>query len=214
MRMGRTTDPVEKSSSSAQLNWSRPSEASGRSEEGSSASGLTLDVTLRAARFASRDWQLEQTATRMCGCEEHVTSAVNCRVSWGAASILPSFLVRRLVEVFGGNLRHFQLPTRSYLRKGPCDELAWARSAVIRTWVSTRDLVPVSGILGKTIGRSEQLSCGGQTTLWTTLATCWTGWGGGAGLVGRTLMVSGVIILASCVICSGECFWNAWSATA
>lgn len=124
MRIGRTTDPVEKSSSSGQLNWSKLSEASDRSERGSSVSGLTLDVTLRAARFASRDWQLEQTATRMCGGEEHVTSAVSCRVSCGAASIFPSFRVRRLVDVFGGNLRHFQLPTRSYLRKGPCDELA------------------------------------------------------------------------------------------
>jgi hypothetical protein len=50
--MGRTTDPVEKSSSSGQLNWSKLSEGSGRSEEGSSASGLALEVTLRAARFA------------------------------------------------------------------------------------------------------------------------------------------------------------------
>jgi len=74
---------------------------------------------------------------------------------WGGsiAPILPSFRVRRLVDVFGGSFKHFQLPTRSYLRKGPFDELAWARSTVILTWVSTRDLVPVSGILGKTIGR-------------------------------------------------------------
>ena len=60
----------------------------------------------------------------------------------------------------------------------------------------------------------EQPSCGGQTTLWTTFATCCTGCGGGAGLVGRTLMVSGVMILASCVICSGECFGNVLSVTA
>lgn len=44
----------------------------------------------------------------------------------------------------------------------------------------------------------EQLSWGGQTTLRTTFATCWTGWGGGAGLVGRTLIVSGAMILPSC----------------
>jgi hypothetical protein len=69
------------------------------------------------------------------------------------APILPSFRVRRLVEVFGGSFKHFQLPTRSYLRKGPCDELAWARSTVILTWVSTRDLVPMLGMLGNTIGR-------------------------------------------------------------
>jgi len=58
----------------------------------------------------------------------------------------------------------------------------------------------------------EQLSCGGQTTLWTTFATCWTGWGGGAGLVGRTLIVSGVMILASSAIRSGEWFRNVSSA--
>jgi len=52
MRMGRTTEPAEKSSSSGQLNWSKLSEASGLSEEGSSVSVLALDVTLRAARFA------------------------------------------------------------------------------------------------------------------------------------------------------------------
>jgi hypothetical protein len=50
----------------------------------------------------------------------------------------------------------------------------------------------------------EQLSCGGQTTLRTTLATCWTGRGGGAGLVDRMFMVSGVMILASCAICGDE----------
>lgn len=56
--------------------------------------GRTLRLTsisaknLRGRKLhgTSRDWQLEQTATRMCGCEEHVTSAVNSRVSWGAAS--------------------------------------------------------------------------------------------------------------------------------
>jgi len=76
---------------------------------------------------------------------------------WGSRSpILPSFRVRRLVDVFGGSFRHFQLPTRSYLRKGPCDELAWARSTVILTWVSTRDFAPVSGMLGKMIGKLAQ----------------------------------------------------------
>ena len=60
----------------------------------------------------------------------------------------------------------------------------------------------------------EQPSCGGQTTLWTTFATCWTGWGGGAGLVGWTVIVSGVWILASPSIRSGEWFRNVSSATA
>jgi len=59
----------------------------------------------------------------------------------------------------------------------------------------------------------EQLSCGGQTTLWTTFATCWTGWGGGAGLVGRTFIVSGVMSLASSCTRSGEWFRNVSSAT-
>ena len=59
----------------------------------------------------------------------------------------------------------------------------------------------------------EQLSCGGQTTLWTTIATWWTGWGGGAGLVGRTFMVSGVMILASSSIRSDEWVRNVSSAT-
>ena len=77
-------------------------------------------------------------------------------IGWSITPILPSFLVRRLVDVFGGSFRHFQLPTRSYLRKGPCDELAWARSTVILTWVSTRDFAPVSGMVGKTIGRLTQ----------------------------------------------------------
>lgn len=58
-----------------------------------------------------------------------------------------------------------------------------------------------SEVMGETTAtHSEQLSCGGQTTLRITFVTCWTGWGGGAGLVGRMLMVSGVIILASCGI--------------
>ena len=70
------------------------------------------------------------------------------------APIFPSFRVRRLVDVFGGSFRHFQLPTRSYLSKGPSAELA--RSTVILTWVSTRDFAPVSGMLGNTIGRLVQ----------------------------------------------------------
>ena len=49
--------------------------------------GEHQDINEQRFHGTSRDWQLEQTATRMCGGEEHVTSAVNCKVSWGAASL-------------------------------------------------------------------------------------------------------------------------------
>jgi hypothetical protein len=67
--------------------------------------------------------------------------------------ILPSFRVRLFVAVPEGNLSHFQDPTLSYLNGSPDDELAWAKSTVTRTCVSTRDLVPPSGMLGTMIGR-------------------------------------------------------------
>lgn len=66
--------------------------------------------------------------------------------------IFPCLRVRLLVDVPGGNLSHFHEPTRSYLC-GSEDELASAKSTVTLTWVSTRDLVPPSGMLGNIIGR-------------------------------------------------------------
>lgn len=97
--------------------------------------------------------------------------------------------MRRLVDVPGGNLNHFQEPTRSYLR-GSEDELASAKSTVTLTCVSTRDFVPPSGILGNIIGRLsermaqdnmkssikerathlKQVSFGGLTTRWLWFA--------------------------------------------
>lgn len=65
--------------------------------------------------------------------------------------------MRLFVAVPGGNCNHFHDPTRSYL-KGSEEELASARSTVTRTCVSTRDLVPPSGMLGNMIGRLEGLS--------------------------------------------------------
>lgn len=67
--------------------------------------------------------------------------------------IFPSFRVRLFVAVPLGNCNHLYVPTRSYWKASPVEELAWARSTVIRTWVSTRDLVPPSGMLGIMIGR-------------------------------------------------------------
>lgn len=67
--------------------------------------------------------------------------------------IFPSLRVRFFVAVPAGSLSHFHEPTLSYLNGSPDDELAWARSTVTRTWVSTRDFVPPSGMLGTIIGR-------------------------------------------------------------
>lgn len=67
--------------------------------------------------------------------------------------IFPSLRDLFFVVVPLGSRSHFQLPTRSYLSGSPDDELAWAKSTVRRTCVSTRDLVPPSGMLGTIIGR-------------------------------------------------------------
>lgn len=69
--------------------------------------------------------------------------------------IFPCFRVRFFVAVPCGSFSHFQEPTRSYLRKSPDDALVSAKSTVIRTCVSTRDLVPPSGILGTNMERLD-----------------------------------------------------------
>ena len=120
----------------------------------------------------SRAWQLVQQVTFVCGGEAQVMSVVKNSVSSAAASrkgmsgaferqsryrdipILPSLRVRLFVLVPLGSRNHFQLPTRSYF-KGSAEVLAWAKSTVSRTWVSTRDLVPPSGIEGNMIGRLQ-----------------------------------------------------------
>ena len=56
-----------------------------------------------------------------------------------------------MVALPGGNLSHFHEPIRSYLEGSEDIELVSARSTVTRICVSTRDLVPPSGMLGTII---------------------------------------------------------------
>ena len=69
-----------------------------------------------------------------------------------------------------GNLSHFHEPTRSYWDGlSPPVALAWARSTVTRTCVSTRDFVPPSGMLGTIIARLSSRkvsSLGGNRIDW------------------------------------------------